>query len=89
LINVSGNHARVELGQGIEADCSLKDQPAAKQERTSAAADLSSLSSMLQATWKGGTSAASKPEPVQAGQIRSFKIAALDTAAKKIEVDLV
>jgi small subunit ribosomal protein S1 len=88
LINVAGNRARVELGQGIEADCSLKNQPAAQQEQSPAAADLSSLSSMLQAKWKGGASAASKPEPVQAGQIRSFKIAALDTAAKKIEVDL-
>ena len=55
-----------------------------------AKADLSSLSSMLQARWKGGAAGggAPKPEAVHAGQIRSFRIAALDVAAKKIELKL-
>jgi small subunit ribosomal protein S1 len=90
LIDISGDRARVELGQGIEAACRLKDQPLPTQEKQSSAkADLSSLSSLLQAKWKGEASTgASKPEPVQAGQIRSFKIAKLDTAAKTIELDL-
>ena len=53
-------------------------------------ADLSSLSSMLQARWKGSAPAASAaPEPLRAGQIRNFKIIKLDAASKSIEVQLV
>ncbi len=44
---------------------------------------------MLQARWKGSTPAASAaPEPLNAGQIRSFKITKLDADAKSIEVQL-
>ena len=54
------------------------------------AADLSSLTAMLSAKWKQGSPAAksSGPEPVRAGQIRTFRILKLDQAAKKIEVEL-
>jgi small subunit ribosomal protein S1 len=50
---------------------------------------MSSLSAMLNARWKGGAvSTEAKPEPLRAGQIRSFRIVQLDAAAKKIEVEL-
>ena len=62
--------------------------PKPKPLQTSAKADLSSLSSMLQARWKGATPNPEKKEPARAGQIRSFKIAKLDKAAKKIELEM-
>jgi hypothetical protein len=44
---------------------------------------------MLQARWKGGAPAGeAKREAVRAGQIRKFRIAKLDQAAKKIELEL-
>jgi hypothetical protein len=48
---------------------------------------------MLQARWKSGTpasgaGAAPKSEEVRPGQICSFRIAKLDLAQKKIEVEL-
>lgn len=44
---------------------------------------------MLQARWKGGAAdSESKREAVRAGQIRSFRIAKLEPAAKKIELEL-
>ena len=45
---------------------------------------------MLQNRWKGGgnSNAAAKPEPVQPGQVRSFRIKKLDRDAKKIELEL-
>jgi len=49
-------------------------------------ADLSSLSSMLQARWKTGAGAPMKAEPARAGQIRSFRIVKLDRSSKKIEL---
>jgi small subunit ribosomal protein S1 len=52
--------------------------------------DLSSLSSMLQARWKGGQGGGgSKGEGPRSGQIRSFRISKLDATAKKIELELV
>jgi len=44
---------------------------------------------MLQARWKSGAPAsAAKPEGLRAGQVRTFRIAKLDAAAKKIELEL-
>ena len=92
VVALSGSSATVELGEGIMATCRL---PAAKQQASAAAqpasgkADLSSLSSMLQARWKGNAPAPNAgPEPLAEGQVRTFKIAKLDAAAKKIDVEL-
>lgn len=87
---VDDSQARVELGEGIFATCKAASKtPAAQAEESKPAkADLSSLSSMLQARWKTGSGGPPKAEPVRAGQIRSFRISKLDRSAKKIEVDL-
>jgi small subunit ribosomal protein S1 len=91
IIDESAGQASVELGEGIRATCRIADKTPAKEEaKPEAKADLSSLSSMLQARWKGAAPAggAVKPEAVHAGQIRSFRIATLDRDAKKIELEL-
>jgi small subunit ribosomal protein S1 len=92
VVEVSGTSAVVELGEGIRAACKVPANAAAAQPeaKSSGKADLSSLSSMLQARWKGNATAAAgnKPEPLAEGQIRSFKIGKLDADAKKIEVEL-
>jgi small subunit ribosomal protein S1 len=82
--------AIVELGEGIRAACRAGSGSASSDAASpEAKADLSSLSSMLQARWKGAASAPNaKPEPLQAGQIRSFKIVKLDADSKRIEVEL-
>ena len=90
MTDVSAGRAKVELGEGIEAVCRLAQE---KREPEQAAgekkADLSSLSSMLQAKWKGGSAAGvAKREPARAGQIRSFRIVRLDAAAKRIELEI-
>ncbi len=80
----------IELGEGIRAACRASAHaPAATQAAPEAKADLSSLSSMLKARWKGNAPAPStQPEPLQVGQIRSFRIVKLDRETKKIEVEL-
>jgi small subunit ribosomal protein S1 len=87
---VDESPAIVDLGEGIRAICSTAAGTAASaQAQSQPKADLSSLSTMLKARWKGDAPAASaKPEPLQVGQIRSFKIVKLDAATKKIEVEL-
>jgi small subunit ribosomal protein S1 len=91
LMDDSGAQVRVELGEGIQASCRMASEPVKKQETQAAAkADLSSLSSMLQARWKGaGGTVSTKPEAARAGQIRTFRIAKLDPVAKKIEVEMI
>jgi small subunit ribosomal protein S1 len=94
VVNVASGHARVELGEGIQANCDLsKAAQSANAQSASAStpgkADLSSLGSMLQARWKsGGPVVSSKPDEIRAGEIRKFRIAKLDAAAKKIELEL-
>ena len=92
---VSTSPAIVELGEGIRCPYTLGGAvnsasagdglPNAAQPK----ADLSSLSSMLSARWKGNTPAPNaKAAPLQAGQIRDFKIMCLDAESKQIEVEL-
>jgi small subunit ribosomal protein S1 len=90
MAEVSRGQARVELGEGIEASCRIVENAADTGSEGETRADLTSLSSMLQAKWKGGGQAGggTKREPARAGQIRSFRIARLDPGAKKIEVEL-
>ena len=90
MIEIADGHARVELGEGILGTCPIVAQSPAKEEmRGKGKADLSALSSMLKARWKGGAAgSAAKPEAIHAGQIRSFRIAKLDAASKKIELQL-
>jgi small subunit ribosomal protein S1 len=91
LIEESGDRARVELGEGIRATCRIAEVAAAKEEPKAEAGklDMSNLSAMLNAKWKGGpVNSEAKPEAARAGQIRSFRIVKLDAAAKKIELEL-
>jgi small subunit ribosomal protein S1 len=93
VVERSAGQAAVELGEGIRGVCALADTPSAQTagsaELFASKVDLSSLTSMLQARWKGKVPAASsKPEPLSAGQIRSFKIISLDAETKKIRVEL-
>ncbi len=96
IIEVNNNIARVELGEGIHADCKLpaRQQPAnipGDGEASPAKVDLSALSSMLKARWKGAASsqAATADTGPAAGQIRSFRLIRLEPSAKVIEVALV
>ncbi|HLI83912.1 MAG TPA: 30S ribosomal protein S1 [Bryobacteraceae bacterium] len=95
MTQVSGAQARVELGEGIQATCRIPAEAAsATVARVEQRADLSSLTSMLEAKWKGGAvsgsgTSAARREPPRAGQIRTFRIARLDALTKSIEVELV
>jgi small subunit ribosomal protein S1 len=91
MTEVAGGRARVELGEGIQAVCKLSAETLEKEEKPAdPKTDLSSLTSMLEARWKGGqaTGGAPRREPLRAGQIRSFRIVRLDAAGKKIELEL-
>jgi small subunit ribosomal protein S1 len=89
MTDVSGGRAKVELGDGIHATCRLNADAPRVEQRPDSKVDLSSLTSMLEAKWKGGEGGGeAKLERPRAGQVRSFRIVKLDAAAKKIELEL-
>ena len=84
ILEVAQGLARVELGEGIEGVCRQAASEGAETPAAAGKVDLSSLSSMLQARWKGGVSSgAAKPEAIGAGQIRSFRIGKMEPDARE------
>ncbi len=92
LVEVKGDRARVELGEGVIATCQLTDaaEKPAQTEQPKPAADVTSLTAMLAAKWKQGVSTdpATAKETARAGQVRRFRIAHLDPAKRVIELEL-
>ncbi len=91
VLKVGKAEAEVELGEGLKASCPLPKESGKPREQPRAAGrDVSSLSAMLAAKWKQGKTlnAESSAEPVRPGQVRSFRIAGLDPAQKRIELEL-
>ncbi|MEO6803765.1 MAG: S1 RNA-binding domain-containing protein [Granulicella sp.] len=88
IVEVNGERGRVELGEGVFAECRVAEEAPVAEQSAGGALDLSSLTSLLNAKWKGATpKTAPKAEAVHAGQIRSFRILKLDAGAKLIEVE--
>jgi small subunit ribosomal protein S1 len=87
IVEIADEGATVELGEGIQGMCPLRHATAAHPPKREAQTDLTSLTSMLAARWKGGSSAASEPEPARPGQIRRFCITRVDPLTKRIELE--
>ena len=99
VVDASGLQATVELGEGIRAACRMAAPKSAVSQKGSTAsapsstksedkADLGSLSAMLSARWKGSApSPSAAPEPLGAGQVRTFRITKVDPASKRIELE--
>jgi small subunit ribosomal protein S1 len=90
VADVSRGRVKVELGEGVFGYLNAGTETAETASKSGEGqVDLSSLTSMLTARWKGGGAAApGKNEPVRPGQIRSFRIAKLDAGAKRIDVEV-
>jgi small subunit ribosomal protein S1 len=89
VVDVSGGgRAKVELGEGVYGTCRVGSEPQEEDKAAEGRVDLSSLTSQLQARWKGGSGASGKKEGLRSGQICSFRIFKLDSATKKIELEL-
>lgn len=89
LLEVRGDRAKVELGEGVVGLCQLKQsgEESASSNKPQAA-DVGSLSAMLAAKWKQGGSSGPAKDTARAGQLRSFRISNLDPAKKLIELEL-
>jgi small subunit ribosomal protein S1 len=93
VVETGGGTARVEVAEGVFATCQLPKEQKKSRETPAEAErpDLNSLTAMLAAKWKQGKptqSSGASSEAVRTGQIRTFRIVALDSAAKRIELEL-
>lgn len=89
LMEVQGDRAKVELGEGVVATCQLKKlKEESGRAAESKASDVSSLGAMLAARWKTGPSGGAPENAVRPGQVRTFRISNLDPGKRLIELEL-
>jgi small subunit ribosomal protein S1 len=92
IVEASKNRAKIELGEGVFAECRMREETgngSSVPSTSPAKSDLGSLTAMLSAKWKQGpAAAATQQEAPRAGQVRTFRILKLDLPNKKIEVEL-
>jgi small subunit ribosomal protein S1 len=89
IVDVQGTRAKVELDEGIVAQCSMKP----KEEKLASptvgkSSDISTLGALLAARWKQGAPEAEDAATAREGQIRAFRIAALDPDKHLIGLEL-
>jgi small subunit ribosomal protein S1 len=99
VVEVKNDRLKVDLGEGVFATCRLQEQapekPVAVPEPSAkAAASIEDLGAKLAARWKQGapgaeSQSAAKGGQIRAGQVRSFKISALEAEQKKIQLELI
>jgi small subunit ribosomal protein S1 len=89
LVDQGSNYAKVELGEGILATCPIpEDSDVPASGRSEPVLDLSALTSMLNARWKGDSKPSRQTEALHVGQIRNFRIAIINPEAKEITLEL-
>jgi small subunit ribosomal protein S1 len=88
VVEQTAEGALVELGEGIRAQCKAAASGTAAASTSAGGADLSALTSMLAARWKGEATATNGPELLGVGQVRSFRIAKIDRETERIELEL-
>ena len=89
IVDQSAGLVTVELAEGVRATSRLKESAPQEQEKPAAAAvDLGSLTSALQARWKGQTKSTSPAnDRPTVGQIRTFRISGIDPETRQIELE--
>ena len=89
VVEVHGGHAKIEIAEGVHARCKTKEEAAAATSTGAPAADVDDLAAMLASRWKSGPSTASgaPKDSLRVGQIRRFKITAMDLGSRRIEIE--
>ena len=95
VVKVRRGQATIELGEGVKAICrwdeSAEETASEAAESPRSAQDVSSLGEMLRSAWQagaGGGSGSARPEDLKRGQVRSFKITAVDAKRRSIDLNL-
>ncbi|MGO9242296.1 MAG: S1 RNA-binding domain-containing protein [Bryobacteraceae bacterium] len=85
VVEVHGNSAKIELAEGVHARCRMKEEAVAQGSQQDAS-NVTDLAAMLASRWKGAAGS-SGVEVVRPGQLRRFRIVAVDAANRRVEVE--
>ncbi|MFZ5926025.1 MAG: S1 RNA-binding domain-containing protein [Acidobacteriota bacterium] len=88
VVETHASHAKVEISEGVHARCRLKEAAGEGEKARAAAADVDGLAALLAAKWKGGGATESDRKTLRTGQLRRFRIVALEPAHRRIEVEV-
>ncbi len=86
IVETHASHSKVELAEGVHARCRNKEESVAA-EAGQGGSDVTDLAALLASRWKSGKSGSGSDKGLKVGQIRRFKISAMDAATRRIEVE--
>jgi small subunit ribosomal protein S1 len=89
IVEVKNDRVRVEIAEGVFgiSRIAAEQQQNESSQNNSAKADISALTAQLAARWKSGPDLAAETKVPKVGQIRSFRISALDPEQKRIQLE--
>jgi small subunit ribosomal protein S1 len=90
IVEAHATWAKVEVAEGVTARCKTREEAAPSSGGASAApaADVNDLAALLAAKWKSGGGSSADDKSLKPGQIRKFRITALDAPNRRVEVEL-
>jgi small subunit ribosomal protein S1 len=88
VVETHTNWAKVEVAEGVTARCKTKEETAGATTAGAGAADVDDLAALLASKWKSGGGSEASDKGMTVGQIRKFRIASLDAANRRVEVEL-
>ena len=93
VAEVRGQDAKVEVGEGVHARCRFKTETKEASAATSATGTIEDLTALLKNRWQGGGASgggsSAGGNSLRQGQVRKFKIIAIDPANRKIDLELI
>ena len=96
VVEVRQDRAKIDLGEGVFANCKLPEPEAAeiREEAQRPPTGIEELTARLAAKWKQGAaepaaSAGPKQNLIKPGQVRTFRITALDAGQKRIQLEMI
>ncbi len=88
VVETHASWAKIEVAEGVTARCKTKEEAAASASAGAAAANVDDLAALLASKWKSGGGGESNDKGMKPGQIRKFKVTALDAGSRRVEVEL-
>ncbi len=88
VVETHASWAKIEVAEGVTARCKTKEEAAASASAGAGAANVDDLAALLASKWKSGGGGDSGDKGMKPGQIRKFKITALDAGSRRVEVEL-
>lgn len=88
VVETHPSWVKVEVAEGVTARCKTREESAASSGGAAPAADVQDLAALLASKWKSGGGAEGSGKELRQGQIRKFRITAMDAANRRVEVEL-